>query len=106
MGAVEAAASGVPPVSADHSGMREVSRQLTEAVEPEVARLLSFPVGEGGIGIADRLNAWLALPEASRAPARAALARRATELWSWERVAAGVIAASQGRLDELEVPGE
>ena len=34
MVAAEAAACGVPPVSADHSGMREVSRQLAEAVGP------------------------------------------------------------------------
>ena len=34
MVAAEAAACGVPPVSADHSGMREVSRQLAGCRRP------------------------------------------------------------------------
>jgi glycosyltransferase involved in cell wall biosynthesis len=101
MVAVEAAACGALPVSADHSGMREVSRQLGEAVEPEIARLLSFPVEEGGGAIAERLNAWLALTDEHREPAREALAARAAELWSWDRVATGVLAASRGELDDL-----
>jgi hypothetical protein len=81
--------------------MREVSMQLAEAVEPEIARLLSFPVEEGGEAIAERLNAWLALPEATREGAREALARRSAELWSWDRVANGVLAASRGDLGDL-----
>jgi glycosyltransferase involved in cell wall biosynthesis len=101
MVAVEAAACGALPVSADHSGMREVSMQLAEAVEPEIARLLSFPVEEGGEAIAERLNAWLALPETTREGAREALARRSAELWSWDRVANGVLAASRGDLGDL-----
>jgi glycosyltransferase involved in cell wall biosynthesis len=101
MVAVEAAACGALPVSADHSGMREVSQQLAGAVDPDVGRLLSFPVEEGGAAIAERLNAWLALPEATRQPAREALAARAAELWSWDKVANGVIAASRGELDDL-----
>lgn len=102
MVAVEAAACGVLPISADHSGMREVSRNLAEAVDPAVAPLLSFEVAEGAVEeIAARLIGWLALPEEERERAGEALARRAGEQWSWEGVAAGVIAASQGRLDEL-----
>jgi glycosyltransferase involved in cell wall biosynthesis len=102
MVAVEAAACGVLPVSAGHSGMLEVSERLAEAVPPEVARLLSFDAGEGAAeAIAERLLAWLALPEAERERAGKALSERVAELWSWERVANGVIAASQGHLDEL-----
>jgi glycosyltransferase involved in cell wall biosynthesis len=71
-------------------------------VPPEVARLLSFDAGEGAAeAIAERLLAWLALPEAERERAGKALSERVAELWSWERVANGVIAASQGHLDEL-----
>ena len=33
----ESAACGVPPVAADHSGMREVSQLLAEALDPDLA---------------------------------------------------------------------
>jgi glycosyltransferase involved in cell wall biosynthesis len=105
MVAVEAAACGVLPVSAAHSGMAEVSRQLAPALPADVAPLVSFPVSEGAVeGIADRLNAWLGLGEAIRDRARSALVGTTRELWSWEGVARGVIAASEGRLDELPEP--
>jgi glycosyltransferase involved in cell wall biosynthesis len=98
----ESAACGVPPVSADHSGMREVARQLAEAIDPELARLLAFPVGPKAIvELADRVEGWLALDEEVRQSAGSALARRVEELWSWESVARAVISASQGRLAEL-----
>ncbi len=105
MVAVEAAACGVLPVSAAHSGMAEVSRQLAPALPAEVAPLVSFPVAEGAVeGIAGRLNSWLGLDESTRQRAREALVRTTRELWSWEGVARGVIAASEGRLDELPEP--
>ena len=71
----ESAACGVPPVAADHSGMREVAELLAEAVEPELARLLSFPVELGRRHRARR-------PPRGLAGARAAsgAARRA---WRW-----------------------
>jgi glycosyltransferase involved in cell wall biosynthesis len=98
----ESAACGTPPVSADHSGMREVSRQLAEALDPGLARLLSFTIGPGAIpDLADRLEGWLELDPARREAAGLALAKRVDELWSWEGVARGVIAASRGELDEL-----
>jgi glycosyltransferase involved in cell wall biosynthesis len=101
MVAAEAAACGVPPVSADHSGMREVSRQLAEAV-PDYAGLLSFEVGPGSVeAIAERVNGWLALPAGERERVGRALSERVHELWSWERVAEGVIAAARGELDAL-----
>jgi glycosyltransferase involved in cell wall biosynthesis len=102
MVAAEAAACGALPVSAAHSGMREVSRQLAAALPDEVGRLTSFPVREGAIeAIAARLNAWLSLPEQQRAAAREALVATARRLWSWEGVALGAIAACQGRMDRL-----
>jgi glycosyltransferase involved in cell wall biosynthesis len=98
----ESAACGVPPVSADHSGMREVARLLAEAVEPDLAPLLSFPVGAGAVvELAERLSGWLALDPERRRQAGEALARRVDELWSWEGVARGVIAASRGELESL-----
>jgi len=106
MVAAEAAACGALPVSAAHSGMREVSRELAAALPGEHARLLSFDVAEGAAqAIAERLRGWLALPAPQRRELGEALARRAVELWSWEGVARGVIAASRGELEGLpEVP--
>jgi glycosyltransferase involved in cell wall biosynthesis len=98
----EAAASGVLPVSADHSGAREVSRALAPSLPGEARELLSFPLGDGAVeAIADRLTRWLALDPDLRSRAGAALAARAHELWGWESVARGVLAASEGRVEEL-----
>jgi glycosyltransferase involved in cell wall biosynthesis len=105
MVAAEAAACGVLPVSAGHSGMREVSRQLAAALPEEVGRLTSFPVEEGAVeAIAGRINAWLALPEERRQAARADLVKTVGRLWSWEGVARGVLAAAAGELDDLPAP--
>jgi glycosyltransferase involved in cell wall biosynthesis len=105
MVAAEAAACGALPVSAGHSGMLEVSRQLMEALPEEVGRLTSFPVEAGAVeAIAERLNSWLALSEAERAEARAALVGTARRLWSWEGVAGGVLAVASGQLSELPSP--
>jgi glycosyltransferase involved in cell wall biosynthesis len=105
MVAAEAAACGVLPVSAGHSGMLEVSRQLMEALPGDVGRLTSFPVEAGAAeAIAARLNGWLALPEPERAAAREALVETARRLWSWQGVARGVLAAAAGGLDELPRP--
>jgi hypothetical protein len=100
--AAAAAAAGVLPVSAGHSGAAEVSRALAASLPPEVAELVSFPVDDGAIlGIAERLNAWLALDELTRERARSMLAQTSGRLWSWEGVARGVLAASAGELDGL-----
>ncbi|MEO8092948.1 MAG: glycosyltransferase [bacterium] len=106
MVAAEAAAAGVLPVSADHSGLAEVSRELAGALEPDLRELVSFELGTGAVAaIAGRLDRWLATDELTRERARAALAETAAGLWGWEGVARGVIAASQGRIDELaQVP--
>ncbi|HEY7950466.1 MAG TPA: glycosyltransferase family 4 protein [Solirubrobacterales bacterium] len=102
MVAAEAAACGVLPVSAGHSGMLEVSTQLMAALPPEVGRLTSFPVAEGAVeAIAERLNGWLSLSDTERRAARESLVETAGRLWSWEGVARGVIAASRGDLDRL-----
>jgi glycosyltransferase involved in cell wall biosynthesis len=105
MVAAEAAAVAAWPVSAEHSGLAEVSRVLGAAV-PESARgWLSFPLGPHAVSdLADCVLGWLTAPEAVRQDARAALATTARERYSWEGVAAGVIAAAQGRLDELPEP--
>ncbi|HEX4308363.1 MAG TPA: glycosyltransferase, partial [Solirubrobacterales bacterium] len=105
MVAVEAAACGALPVSAGHSGMREVSRHLSSALPDSVAPLTSFPVEPGAVeAIADRLDRWFDLPETPRAEARATLVETVARLWSWEGVARGALDAAAGNLGGLPVP--
>jgi glycosyltransferase involved in cell wall biosynthesis len=102
MVAAEAAACGALPVSAGHSGMREVSRHLSTALPDVVAPLVSFPVEPGAVeAIADRLGRWLDLPETTRAEARATLVETVARLWSWEGVARDVLDAAAGNLGGL-----
>jgi glycosyltransferase involved in cell wall biosynthesis len=102
MVAAEAAACGVLPVSAGHSGAKEVSAMLAVAVPEQARAWLSFPIDDGAVrAIAGRVSAWLQAPEDLRARTRAALVDTARERFSWEGVAGGVIAAAQGRLSQL-----
>jgi glycosyltransferase involved in cell wall biosynthesis len=105
MVAVEAASSGTLPVSAGHSGMREVSDRLSADQPPAVAPLTSFPIEPGAVqAIADRLDRWLELPEVTRAEARATLVDTVARIWSWEGVARGVLDAAAGNLGGLPIP--
>jgi glycosyltransferase involved in cell wall biosynthesis len=105
MVAAEAAACGTLPVSAAHSGMLEVSRQLADGLAPEVAELLSFAVEPGAVeAIASRLSTWLSLPPELREPTRDQLVATVGRLWSWEGVARGVLAAASGDLSGLPDP--
>jgi glycosyltransferase involved in cell wall biosynthesis len=102
MVAAEAAAAGVLPVSAAHSGAAEVSRALAAALPEPVRGLVSFPLDDRAVtGIAERLNVWLHLDAPTRARARGALVATAAARWSWEGVADGVLAAAAGRPEEL-----
>ena len=105
MVAAEAAACGALPVAADHSGLAEVARTFAPALDEPLRRLLTFERGPRSVTeLADRLVTWLELDPAARERATAALARTAHEHYSWEGVARGVIAAAEGRLDELLRP--
>jgi glycosyltransferase involved in cell wall biosynthesis len=97
MVAAEAAACGVLPVSAGHSGLAEVSETLAREVPPEAAEWLSFPVDDDAVqAIAERVVGWLAADQALKASTRAALVSVTRKRWSWEGVALGVIAAARG----------
>jgi hypothetical protein len=62
-------------------------------------------LGPGVVGHSPaRLDAWLELPEERRERARAALVEAASRLWSWDRVARGVLAAAAGELGSLPRP--
>jgi len=102
MVAAEAAAAGALPVCADHSGLAEVAETLADALPPPLGDLTTFRLDPDPVAaIADRLDRWLSLPAAERATASAALTATVRELWSWESVAATVVAASQGDLAAL-----
>jgi glycosyltransferase involved in cell wall biosynthesis len=105
MVAAEAAACGALPLSANHSGMAEVTATLAPALPPELRPLLSFEVGPGAVEeIARDLVDWLTLDPAERGRGHAALAEAAAGRYGWESVAEGVIAAARGELDELPSP--
>ncbi len=105
MVAAEAAACGVLPLSAAHSGLAEVSETLARAVPAEAAAWLSFPVDDTAVrAIAARLSGWLRADPQLRSRTRAGLVVTARARWSWEGVARGVIAAARGELDVLQRP--
>jgi glycosyltransferase involved in cell wall biosynthesis len=95
MVAAEAAACGALPLSANHSGMAEVTATLAPALPDELRPLMSFDVGPGAVReIADKLVTWLTLDPTERERARDALAADAARRYSWESVAEGVIDAA------------
>jgi glycosyltransferase involved in cell wall biosynthesis len=102
MVAAEAASCGALPISADHSGLAEVSRVLEASLPDEVAAWLRFRVGDEAVpDLAACLIGWLEAPEALRERTRNGLTRIAREQFSWDGVARTVIAAAEGRLDDL-----
>jgi glycosyltransferase involved in cell wall biosynthesis len=92
-------------VVADHSGLGEVRAILADAV-PEAARpWLGFTPGPRAVrDLAERLIAWLEAPDELRAATSAALVATATERFSWDGVARGVIAAARGEHAALPLP--
>jgi glycosyltransferase involved in cell wall biosynthesis len=105
MVAAEAAACGVLPISAAHSGLAEVSEALAGAVPQQAAELLSFPVDDLAVrALAERLVSWLTIEQALRDRTREGLVATVRERWSWDGVARGVIAAARGELEGLARP--
>jgi glycosyltransferase involved in cell wall biosynthesis len=98
MVAAEAAACGALPLSANHSGMAEVTATLRPALPEHLRPLMSFDVGPGAVReIGSKLVTWLELDPKEHADARAALASEAAARYSWESVAKGVIEAASGQ---------
>ena len=90
MVAAEAAACGVLPISAGHSGREGGQRACwRRPCRRRRASWLSFPIDDGAVrAIAARVRAWLQAPDDVRAATRAALVATARERFSWEGVAA------------------
>jgi len=86
MVAAEAAAAGVPPLVAEHSGLAEVAAGIAREYPPKRRHLVATAPGDAAV-LRERLAELLALaPEERRALGLAA--RRAVERnWSWGRVA-------------------
>jgi glycosyltransferase involved in cell wall biosynthesis len=92
MVAAEAAACGVLPVVPRHSGIGEAGAALER--ELERPGLLTFDPGDPVTGIADRIDAVLALPRDERRELGLRVAAFARESWAWETVATRLLEAA------------
>ena len=109
MVAAEAAAAGVLPVSAAHSGAAEVSRALAATLPAEIRESSPFPLDSSAVrGIAARLNTWLRMDEPTRERARRALGGHGVRALGLGGGGAGRARCLRGvRLEELApVPTE
>ncbi len=102
MVAAEAAASGVLPVCAEHSGLAEVTATLAEEV-PEVKSMIGLPLGPDAVAeLAGKVNRWLALDRPERVEIGRNIAESADRNWSWQGVARDVISASAGQVRKVK----
>ena len=86
MVAAEAAAAGVPPLVARHSGLAEVAAGLEAAYPLKRRALTSFESGNVA-ELRDKLATLLALPAGERGALGEAARRAAVDRWSWRSVA-------------------
>jgi glycosyltransferase involved in cell wall biosynthesis len=94
MVAAEAAAAGVPPLVARHSGLAEIAAGLEEAYPPEHRRLSSFANGDA-TELRERLGELLALAPAEHARLCRAARLAVEERWSWAHVAERLLGSLQ-----------
>ncbi|HET8528128.1 MAG TPA: glycosyltransferase family 4 protein [Gaiellaceae bacterium] len=86
MVAAEAAAAGLVPVVADHSGLAEVAAGIAAELPPGRAPLVTFPGGDAD-ALRERLRTLLELPPAERRQLGLAARNAVERRWSWRRVA-------------------
>jgi glycosyltransferase involved in cell wall biosynthesis len=91
MVAAEAAAAGVTPLVARHSGLAEVAAGLEAEYPSERVPLTNFSNGDVA-ELRDKLAALLALPAEERAALGDAARRAAVTRWSWASVAERLLA--------------
>jgi glycosyltransferase involved in cell wall biosynthesis len=91
MVAAEAAAAGVPPLVARHSGLAEIAEGLEAFYPPERVGLASFTNGDVA-ELRDKLATLLSLSEDDRARLGAAAREAAIQRWSWAGVAERLLA--------------
>ena len=85
MVAAEAAAAGVPPLVARHSGLAEIAAGLEAAYPEELRHLTSFERGDVR-DLTSKLDELLALPATARSELGSAARKAVVELWSWSSV--------------------
>jgi glycosyltransferase involved in cell wall biosynthesis len=91
MVAAEAAATGCPPLVADHSGLAEIAAALADAYPPGAADLVACATGDP-LDLRARLLRLLGLPDEDRERVRAAARRVAVDRWSWAGVGRRILA--------------
>ncbi|MFY9265049.1 MAG: glycosyltransferase, partial [Solirubrobacterales bacterium] len=105
MVAAEAAACGVPPLCANHSGLAEVIVELEKNLSGASGALLSFRLSDGCVEqMAGRINRLIGLERIARADLSARLSDTARGRFSWDGVASGVAAAAVGAHASLRQP--
>ena len=93
MVAAEGAAAGALPLVARHSGLGEVGAALEAAIGRP--GLLTFEPGPGAVArLASALDRVLELPTAERGELRRAVSAFVGREWTWDRTAAGLLAAA------------
>jgi len=92
MVAAEAAAAGVPPLVADHSGLTEVAAGIAAEYPVSQADLVSFPNGDSA-ALHDRLMDLLTLSAEERRELGAAARRAVGRHWGWPRIAERLLEA-------------
>jgi len=95
MVAAEAAACGSPPLVARHSGLAEIAAQIERSYPPGCRHLASFRRGDAA-DLAGRLGELLALPPGRWQELSAAARATVVREWSWEHVAARILAIGAG----------
>jgi glycosyltransferase involved in cell wall biosynthesis len=85
MVAAEAAAAGVPPLVARHSGLAEVAEGIEAEYPEELRHLVAFENGNVA-ELGAKLRGLLALDPGLRAELGAAARRAVVERWSWSSV--------------------
>jgi len=94
MVSAEAAACGVVPVCANHSGLAEVASSLAQAVPNQYKNVLSFELDQYAVAsLAERVLQVLRVPAEQRSSLRDSLVSYSHKHYSWQAVA--------GRLSEL-----
>jgi glycosyltransferase involved in cell wall biosynthesis len=95
MVAAEAAAAGVPPLVARHSGLAEVAAGIELEYPPEHRDLAGFESGDAD-DLAAKLRRLLALPPAERRALGEAARLAVVERWSWTAVAERLLGPVEG----------
>lgn len=93
--AAEAAASGVPPFVADHSGLREAGGYVGRGLPFDVRVSLAKP-GDFSDNLAGALIRYLGLPEDERRRCRETVRRNSVESLGWGALASRVVDLLRG----------